>query len=103
MFVDSRMATGRRCARYAGLHDPDPARVRRRRRTRGPVFRAGQLVSRRRRPDALYRLVVWRAEPGAAGVPAGNLAGRSDSRLEVLRSGAADAAGRLVEGPGAPA
>ena len=39
---------------------------------RGPVLRAGQLVSRRRRADALHRLALRRAEPGAAAVPAGD-------------------------------
>ncbi len=36
----------------------------------GPVLRAGQLVSRRRGADAVHRLALRRAEPGAPHVPA---------------------------------
>ena len=46
------------------------AGLRRRRRPGRPLLRAGQLVSRRRGADALHRLALRRAEPGAADVPA---------------------------------
>ena len=76
----------------------DRAGIRRRRRPRRPVLRAGQLVSRRRGADALHRVALRPAEPGAADVPAEHVAGGPDPRVEVVRPRAASAAGRLVEG-----
>ncbi len=69
----------------------------------GAVLRAGQLVSRRRGADAVHRLALRRAEPGAADVPAQHLAAGSDPRLEGVRPRRACAAGRLGEGALAPA
>ncbi len=68
-----------------------------------PYLRAGQLVSRRRGADAVHRLALRRAEPGAADVPAQHVAGGSDPGVEDVRPGAADAAGGLVEGADASA
>jgi len=34
-------------------------------RTRWPLLRAGELVPRRRSADAVHRMALWRAEPGA--------------------------------------
>ena len=58
------------------LRGDERAGLRRRRRPRRPVLRAGQLVSRRRGADALHRLALRRAEPGAADVPAQHVAAR---------------------------
>ena len=79
----------------SGVCGDERAGLRRRRRPRRPVLRAGQLVSRRRGADAVHHLALRRAEPGAADVPEGHAAGGSDSRVEVVRPRAADAAGRL--------
>src|SRR5262245_39790271 len=98
MLLDRRMAIGGRVARPSGVYDDDPARLRRRSGARGPVLRAGELVPRRRCTDAVHRVALRGAEPGATHISAEHLAGRSDPRLEVVRSGAAGAAGRLVDG-----
>ena len=42
----------------SGVRDDDPAGLRRGRRTRGAVLRAGQLVSRRRGADAVHRVAL---------------------------------------------
>ncbi len=64
----------------SGIRGHDPAGIRRGRGTRGAVLRAGQLVSRRRGADAVHRVDLWRAEPGAADVSAQHFAGGSDPR-----------------------
>ena len=53
-----------------GLRRDERAGVRRRRRPRAAVLRAGQLVPRRRRPDAVHHVALRRAEPVAPDVPA---------------------------------
>ena len=103
LLVDRGVSDGRRRARASGLRRDERAGIRRRRRPRRPVLRAGQLVPRRRGADALHRLAVRRAEPGAADVSAEHVARRPDPRLEVVRPRPASAAGRLVEGAVAPA
>jgi predicted acyl esterase len=50
-----------------------------------------------------HRMDLWAAEPGASDVPTEHLAGRSDSRLESVRPGAAASAGGLVESVAASA
>ena len=70
----------------------------------GAVLRAGQLVSRRRRADAVHRLALRRAEPGAADVPAETR--RSEDLIRASKAfdlAPQHAAGRLVEGAVAPA
>src|SRR4029434_236875 len=96
MLLDRRMAIGGRVARQSRVYDDDPTGIRRRRRARGPVLRAGELVPRRRFPDAFRRLDLWAAEPGAPYVSAEHVAGRPGSRVEVVRSGAANAPGKMV-------
>ena len=103
LFVDRRVADGRRLARASGVRRDERAGLRRRRRPRRPVLRAGQLVSRRRGPDAVHHLDLRPAEPGAADVPEGHAAGGPGSRRATLRPRAADAAGRLGQGALAPA
>ncbi len=76
LLLDRGVAAGRRGAGQSGIRGDDPAGIRRRRGARGAVLRAGQLVSRRRGADAVHRLALRRAEPGAADVPAEHLAGR---------------------------
>ena len=88
---------------HPGLRGDERAGIRRRRRPRRPVLRAGQLVPRRRGADAVHHLALRPAEPGAADVPAQHVARGSDPRVEVVRPRAASAAGRLVEGAVAPA
>ncbi len=61
--------------------------------TRRSVFRARQLVSRRRSADAFHRLDLRRTEPGAANVFDRYFAGGFNSCVEVIRSRAAVAAG----------
>ena len=68
LLVHRGMAIGRGGAREPGVRRDDPARLRRGRGARGAVLRTGQLVSRRRGADALHRVAIWRAEPGAADV-----------------------------------
>ena len=93
----------RRVARPSRLRRDERAGIRRRRRPGRAVLRAGQLVPRRRGPDAVHRLAVRRAESGAADVPAEHVARGFDPRVEVVRSRAASPAGGLVEGALAPA
>ena len=69
----------------------------------GSVLRTGQLVSRRRGPDAVHHVALRPAEPGAPDVSAKHVAGGFDPRVEGVRSGAATAAGRLVQGAAASA
>ena len=88
---------------HPGLCGDERAGLRRRRRPRRPVLRAGQLVSRRRGADAVHHLALRRAEPGAAAVPDGDQPRGSRRRLAPVRSGAADAAGGLGQGAVAPA
>src|SRR6185295_4782253 len=103
LLLDRRVPDGRGGARASGIRGDERAGIRRRRRTGRPVLRAGQLVPRRRDADAVHRLALRRAEPGATDVPAGDVTRGSDSRLEVVRPRRARAAGRLVEGAVAPA
>jgi uncharacterized protein len=70
--------------RAPGLRGDEPAGIRRRRRRVGPVLRAGQLVPRRRRADAVHRVAVRAAEPGAADVPARHTAGGSGASRRPL-------------------
>ena len=70
LLVDRRVSDGRRRARPSGLRRDERAGLRRRRRPRRSVLRAGQLVPRRRGADAVHRLALRRAEPGAADVSA---------------------------------
>ena len=86
LLVDRRVPDGRRGARPSRLRRDERAGLRRRRRPRRSVLRAGQLVSRRRGADAVHRLALRRAEPGAADVSAEHVAAGSDSRVEVVRS-----------------
>ena len=92
------MATGRGRARQPGVRRHDPGELRRGRWARGPVFRTGKLVPWRRGADAVHHVALWRAEPGAAPVSAGDAARRSGPRVEAVRPGAAHAARRLVQG-----
>src|SRR5690242_16005599 len=103
LLVDGGMADGGCRPVTAGFERDHSAGIRGRRRTRGAVLRARQLVSRWCGADALHRMAERRAEPGAADVPARHVAGRPDTRVEVLRSRAAGAAGRLVAGFTPPA
>src|SRR5215813_11276001 len=103
MLLDRRMAIGGSVARQSGVYDDDPARIRRRRRTRGTVLRAGELVPRRGRPDAIRRLDLRGAEPGATDVSAEHFAGRPGAGVEVVRPGAANASGKMVGSARAPA
>ena len=81
LLVDRRISAGGRGAGASRVRRDERAGLRRRRRPRRPVLRAGQLVSRRRGADALHRLALRPAEPGAADVPAEHVAGGSDSRV----------------------
>ncbi len=103
VFVDRRVSDGRRGARAPRVCGDERAGFRRRRRPGRAVFRAGQLVSRRRRSDAVHYLDLRPAESGAADVSARHVAGGFDPRLEGVRSGAAAAASGLVQGAVAPA
>src|SRR5262249_37101855 len=84
-----------------GVYDDERARVRRRSGTRGTVLRAGELVPGRRSPVAVRRLDLRGAEPGSSDVSAEHIARGPDSRVEDVRSGAANAAGGLVAGAAA--
>ena len=79
-----------------------PPGLRRRRGPGGRLVRAGQLVPRRRGADALHRVDLRRAEPGAAHVPGGYVTGRPDPRVQVLRPGTAAASRGLVPGAAPP-
>src|SRR5439155_19298129 len=93
LLLDSRVATGRCGARESGVCGNDPARIRRRRGPRAPLLRTGELVSGRSRPDAFHRVAVRGTEPGAADVPSKHVPGGLDPCVEVVRPGAAVAAG----------
>ncbi len=69
----------------------------------GAVLRAGQLVPRRRGADALHRLALRRAEPGAADVPGEHVAGGPRPASQSFDLAQQHAAGRLGEGAVAPA
>ena len=71
--------------------------LRRRHRPRRRVLRAGQLVPRRRLPDALRHLALRRAEHAAAAAAGGPAPGRRRSAVALLRPGAGHA-GRGVGG-----
>ena len=86
LLVDRRVPVGHRGARASRVRGDERAGLRRRRRPREAVLRAGQLVPRRRRADALHRLALRRAEPGAADVPARHAAGGPGPRLAPVRS-----------------
>ena len=90
-----RVAARRGIARQQGADDDHSAELRRRRRQGRPLQRAGQLVSRRRRADALHRLALRRTKSGAPHVPQRHLAGRSHQGVEDVRPRPADAARRL--------
>ena len=95
LFIDRGVAAGGGLARSSRVCGHERAGVRRRRRTRGPVRRAGQLVPRRRGADAVHRLALRRAEPDSSAVPDGDEPRGSRGRLAAVRPGAADAAGGL--------
>src|SRR4030095_4895536 len=96
MLLYCRMADGCCGTGQSRIHDHDPARIRRRRRTSWALLRAGKLVSRRRGANAVYRLALRPTEPGAAELSSKHIAGGLDSRLEAIRFAAAMLAGRLV-------
>ena len=83
VFVDRRVAAGRRLARASGLRGDERAGFRRRRRQGRPVLGAGQLVSRRRDADAVHHLDLRRAEPGAADVSERHAARGSDRGVDA--------------------
>ena len=64
----------------------------------GPYHGAGQLVSRRRGPDAVHRLALRRTEPDSSAVRDGDQPRRPRRRVAAVRPGAADAAGGLGQG-----
>ena len=64
LLLHGRVAARRGIARQQGLDHHHPAELRRRCRQGRPVQRARQLVSWRRRSDALHRLALRRTEPG---------------------------------------
>ncbi len=76
MFLHGGVSDGRRRARSSGLRSDERAGLRRRRRPRRTVLRTGELVPRRRGADAVHRVALRRAEPGAADVSAQHLAAR---------------------------
>src|SRR5439155_22150713 len=94
--------TGCRRAGQPSIGGYDPPGIRRGRGPRAAVLRAGELVSRRSRPDALRRLALRAAEPDETHVSPERLPGGPDSGLQVIRSSPADAARGLVQGAPAP-
>src|SRR5688572_24739436 len=85
MLVDGGMADGGRRAVAEGAWYDHPAGVRRRSRSREAVLRAGQLVPRRRRADAVHRLAVRGTESDAPELPTEHVAGRPDPGGTVVR------------------
>src|SRR5262245_57813649 len=96
------MATGSGGPGQSCLCGHDPAIIRSGCGPRGALLRTGKLVPRRRRPDAVHRMALWRAEPGAPYVPPKHIAGGFDPCVEVVRPGATVAPGRLVKGAPTP-
>src|SRR5437667_129611 len=81
VLVDGGVSDGHRRTRAPGICGDERPGIRRRRGPRRSLLRAGQLVSGRRRADALHHLDLRRAEPGAPDVSARYVALRSDSRF----------------------
>src|SRR5207248_7097189 len=98
MFVDGGVAV--RSGRHGEscLCSDDPHGIRSRCWPREAVLRTGQLVPRRSCADAVHRLALRRAEPGASDVFPQCFTGRLDPRLEEFRFGPATADSGLVEG-----
>ena len=97
LLVDRRVSNGRGRARSSRIRGDERAGLRRRCRPRWTVLRTRQLVSRRRGADAVHRVALRRAEPGAADVSSEHVARGFDPRVEVVRPRATPAAGGLVE------
>ena len=72
-------------------------------RSRRPVLRAGELVPRRRVPDAVRHLALLGPEHAATDVSPGRVPGRHGAVVRILRPRGRDAESRVDRGDRAPA